>query len=148
MPLCQSEMGPEPQSPTSDLISLDGSASPVAFRWPPVVMWQHRLVTRISTRMSKNLFCDEEMEAPRGSETKRGVLGAYTGDSEVELGLVKRARNDTAGFSSLERAKTEHVATSDLGRRPLQQLYAHDIHSTSFIGVRWSQIKGKWRYSI
>ena len=71
--------------------------------------------------MSKNLFCDEEMEAPRGSENKRGVGGADTGDAGVALGMVKRARNDSAGFSSLERAKTDYVATSDLGRRPFQQ---------------------------
>ncbi len=98
--------------------------------------------------MSKNLFCEEEMEAPRGSEIKRGMWGADTGDSEIELGVAKRARNDSAGFSSLENAKTGHVATSDLGKRPFQQLYSQETHSTSFIGVRWSQIKGKWRYSI
>ena len=111
-------------------------------------MWQHRLVTRISTRMSKNLLCDEEMEAPRGSEIRRGVRRADPGDLDVQGGVVKRARNDAAGYASSEPARTELVETPDMGRRPFQQHYSQDTNSTSFKGVRWSQIKGKWRYSI
>jgi hypothetical protein len=88
------------------------------------------------------------MEAPRGSEIKRGVWGTDPGDSDVDLGVVKRPRNGSTGVSSFELANTERAVTSDLGRGPFHQLYSQEVHSTSFIGVRWSQIKGKWRYSI
>ena len=81
----------------------------------------------------------------QSSGIKRAVWEAESEQSKAVNNTSKRPRNDSPSSVTSKACTAGAPEYVEEDTKPCTALSSKKLQSCSFIGVRWSQIKGKWR---
>ena len=98
-----------------------------------------------SQKMSSTTGRADELEQPKSSGMKRASGDVSGADAELLAGVSKKPRGDSVAVAQSAPSSGQLADRAVQERKSSSAQTSQNIHSCSFIGVRWSQIKGKWR---